>query len=341
MFNNYLEKVVNGTHLELNEMETAMRAIMEGNTTKSQLAGFLVGLRMKGETIDEITAAARVMREKAISISSERKLLIDTCGTGGDGKGTFNISTTVALILAGANLPVAKHGNRSVSSKSGSADVLESLGVKLDITPEQVEKCLDEVGIGFLFAPAFHKAMKHAIGPRKELGIRTIFNVLGPLTNPARASFQVMGVYHSELVESLAKVLQNLDVEAAMVVHGAGGIDEFSLSGENKVSYLKNNEIKNFTIAPEKIGFERVDIEKLAGGSPEENKNIILDILKGKKGPKRDVVVFNAAAAMLVTDLASDWKGGKQLAENIIDSKAALNKLNALIEFSNSFEVVT
>ncbi len=341
MFNTYLEKIVNGKHLELNEMETAMRMVMEGNTTNSQLAGFLVGLRMKGESIEEITAAARVMRKKAISISSQQKHLVDTCGTGGDGKGTFNISTTVALILAGADLPVAKHGNRSVSSKSGSADVLESLGVKLDITPEQVQKCLDEVGIGFLFAPAFHKAMKYAIGPRKELGIRTIFNVLGPLTNPARARYQVMGVYHPGLVEPLAKVLQNLGVKEAMVVHGGGGIDEFSLSGENKVAHLQDDKIKHFTIAPEEIGFNRVDIKKLAGGSPGENKEIIISILNGKKGPRREVVVFNAAAALIVTGLVSDWFEGKQLAENIIDSKVALNKLKELIEFTNSFEVVS
>lgn len=339
MFNTYLEKVVNGDNLELMEMETAMRAIMEGETTQSQLAGFLVGLRMKGESIDEITAAAKVMRDKAVSICTEKKFLVDTCGTGGDGKGTFNISTTVALVLAGANLTVAKHGNRSVSSKSGSADVLESLGINVELKPEQVQVCINEIGMGFLYAPVFHKAMKYAIGPRRELGIRTIFNVLGPLTNPARAEYQIMGVYHPELVTPLAEVLKNLGVQEAMVVHGAGGIDEFSLSGQNRAAHIKNNNIHNITVSPEDVGLNQVSLDQLKGGTPAENKQIILDILKGKKGPKRDVVLFNAAAAFIVTGLAADWKQGKQLAAEVIDSQAALNKVKELVDFTNSFKV--
>jgi len=336
MFNNYLRKVVNGENLMLNEMEIAMKMIMEGGTTDSQLAGFLVGLRMKGETIDEITAAARVMREKAIAIENGGKLLIDTCGTGGDGKGTFNISTTVALIIAGAGLTVAKHGNRSVSSRSGSADLLEALGVNIELSPERVQECLDRIGIAFLFAPSFHKAMKYAIGPRRELGLRTIFNVLGPLTNPARAKYQVLGVYHPGLVYPLAQVLKNLGVKAAMVVHGAGGIDEFSLEGNNRVAYLKDGAINDFMLNPEEIGLSKVSIDQIKGGSPDENRSITLSVLNGETGPRRDVVLLNAAAALIVMGLADDWKTGIKLAADTIDSRKALNKLNEIREFTNS-----
>ncbi|MFI5359712.1 MAG: anthranilate phosphoribosyltransferase [Halanaerobiales bacterium] len=339
MFINYLEKIVARRNLSLEEMETAMNIIMEGGATDSQLAGFLVGLSMKGETIDEITAAARVMRDKAISIKSNRDL-IDSCGTGGDCKGTFNISTTVALLMAAAGLNVAKHGNRSVSSKSGSADLLEALGVNINLSPDQAEQCLDEIGIAFLFAPHFHRAMKHAAGPRKELGVRTIFNILGPLTNPARTKYQVMGVYDPELVSPLAAVLRNLGVKSAMVVHGAGGIDEFSLAGENRVAYLHNGEIEEFYITPEEVGLERVGLEELLGGTAEKNKEITLAILKGERGAKRDVVLFNTAAAFLVTGLADDWREGIELAAEMIDSGKALRKLEEMIEYTNSLEVV-
>ena len=240
MFYKHLDKVVSREDLTLAEMEEAMAMVMEGKTTDSQLAGFLVGLRMKGETIDEITGAASVMRNKAARVKTEARDLIDSCGTGGDEKGTFNISTTTAIVMAAGGLNVAKHGNRSVSSKSGSADLLEALGVKIDLSPEAAGKCLDEIGISFLFAPHFHQAMKYAIGPRKELGLRTIFNILGPLTNPAMADYQVLGVYKEELVMPLAHVLKNLGLKSAMVVHGAGGVDELSLAGENKTAYLKD-----------------------------------------------------------------------------------------------------
>ncbi|NLJ83690.1 MAG: anthranilate phosphoribosyltransferase [Halanaerobiaceae bacterium] len=339
MFVNYLEKIVARKNLSLEEMETAMNIIMEGRATDSQLAGFLVGLSMKGETIEEITAAARVMRDKAIAIKSD-KLLIDSCGTGGDCKGTFNISTTVALLMAAAGLNVAKHGNRSVSSKSGSADLLEALGININLAPEQAEQCLDEIGIAFLFAPYFHKAMKYAAGPRRELGLRTIFNILGPLTNPARTKYQILGVYDPELVYPLAAVLKNLGVESAMVVHGAGGIDEFSLAGENKVAYLRNGDIEEFYIGPEEVGLQRTGLGELMGGTADKNRDITLAILKGERGAKRDVVLFNAAAAFLVSGLADDWQKGIELAAETIDSGRALKKLDEMIEFTNSLEVV-
>ena len=294
---------------------------------------------MKGETIEEITAAARVMRDKAIAIKSD-KLLIDSCGTGGDCKGTFNISTTVALLMAAAGLNVAKHGNRSVSSKSGSADLLEALGININLAPEQAEQCLDEIGIAFLFAPYFHKAMKYAAGPRRELGLRTIFNILGPLTNPARTKYQILGVYDPELVYPLAAVLKNLGVESAMVVHGAGGIDEFSLAGENKVAYLRNGDIEEFYIGPEEVGLQRTGLGELMGGTADKNRDITLAILKGERGAKRDVVLFNAAAAFLVSGLADDWQKGIELAAETIDSGRALKKLDEMIEFTNSLEVV-
>ncbi|MFW5971980.1 MAG: anthranilate phosphoribosyltransferase [Bacillota bacterium] len=339
MFNSYFEKVVAGENLSEQEMETAMRAIMEGEISECQIAGMLVGLRMKGETIDEITGAARVMREKAISINSSKELSIDTCGTGGDGSNTFNISTTVAFVLAGAGLSVAKHGNRSVSSKSGSADVLESLGVNLNLSPEQVEKCLDQVDISFMFAPVHHKAMKYAIKPRRDLGLRTIFNVLGPLTNPAAVNYQILGVYHPSLVVPLANVLKNLGVKSAMVVNGDNRIDEFTTTGSNKAAYLHDGIVEEINIEPEDIGLKRVDIEELVGGKPEVNKEIILNILNGEKGPKRDVVLFNAAAAFVVTNLADNWKAGIKLAEETIDSGKAYQKLLDLIEFTSSQEV--
>ncbi|MFW6389636.1 MAG: anthranilate phosphoribosyltransferase [Halanaerobiales bacterium] len=340
MFANYFEKVVRGNNLETDEMESVMSTIMEGKVSECQIAGMLIGLRMKGETIDEITGAARVMRKKAININCNNNYSIDTCGTGGDGSGTFNISTTVALVLAGAGLTVAKHGNRSVSSKSGSADVLEKLGVKLNLKPEQVEKCVNEIDIGFLFAPHFHKAMKYAVKPRKELGMRTIFNVLGPLTNPAFVNYQVLGVYHPTLVRPLAEVLKNLGVKSAMVVNGHNSVDELTLSGENKVAYLNEGKIKEMLITPEQIGIERASLKDLAGGQPEDNKNIIIDILNGKIGPHRNVVLFNSAAAFVVTGYADSWKQGVKIAEDIIDSGKALSKLNQLVEFTNSQELV-
>lgn len=340
MIDSQLERVVNGEDLELEEMEDAMQNIMEGRTTDSQLAGFLVGLRIKGETIAEITAAAKVMREKAISIDAGRGL-VDTCGTGGDGAGTFNISTTTAFVVAGAGLKIAKHGNRSVSSQSGSADVLEALGVKLSISPDQVEKCIAETGIGFLYAPALHKAMKHAIGPRKELGLRTIFNALGPLTNPAGADYQVLGVYDPKLVRPLAEALNNLGSRGAMVVHGSDGLDEFSLSGENLVSRVTEKGVESFIIAPEDVNLKRYPVTELTGGGPEENAAIIRSLLQGSKGPRRDVVLFNSAAALLVTGKVADWEEALDLAAATIDSGRAMEKLEQLVEFTRSAGVAS
>lgn len=337
MFNNHLDKVVSRKDLTLAEMEEAMTMVMEGKITDSQLAGFLVGLRMKGESIDEITGAAKVMRQKAAEVKTEAGDLIDSCGTGGDEKGTFNISTTTALVMAAGGLNVAKHGNRSVSSKSGSADLLEALGVKIDLNPKAAGQCLDQIGISFLFAPHFHQAMKYAISPRKELGLRTIFNILGPLTNPAAADYQVLGVYKEELVMPLAQVLKNLGLKSAMVIHGAGGIDELSLVGENKTAYLKDGELREFNFRPEDAGLKPAPLESILGGDPAENKKITLDILNGKKGPKRDVILLNSAAAFLVENKVEKIEDGVKLAAELIDSGRAARKLKELIECSNSF----
>ncbi|HLV08600.1 MAG TPA: anthranilate phosphoribosyltransferase [Halanaerobiales bacterium] len=339
MFKNYLEKVLSGRNLGLAEMEEVMRSLMGGNLTDAQIAGFLVGLRMKGESIEEIAGAARVMREKAIRIYSDKELLIDTCGTGGDRSGTFNISTTVAIVLAAGGLTVAKHGNRSVSSRSGSADVMEALGVNLKLAPEQVENCLNELNIGFLFAPNFHLAMRYAVGPRRELGTSTIFNILGPLTNPAFVKYQVLGVYDPNLVKPLAEVLGKLGIKSAMVVNGDNAVDELTLSGANRIAYFHDGELEEKELFPEELGLERAGLQALKGGNPEENRDIILGILKGEKGPKRDVVLLNSAAALIVCGLVSDWKEGLEMAADIIDSGKAHRKLLEFIEYSNVLEV--
>ncbi|MBL5982042.1 anthranilate phosphoribosyltransferase [Petrotoga sp. HWH.PT.55.6.1] len=335
MFNYYLQKVVKGENLSLDEMEQAMEMIMEGKVTHSQLSGFLVALHMKGETVEEITASAKVMKEKATPISIESGELMDTCGTGGDAKGTFNISTAVAFILAAAGVVVAKHGNRSVSSKSGSADVLESLGINISLPPSSVERCLKEINIAFLFAQDFHKATKHAAVPRKELGIRTIFNVLGPLTNPANIKYQLMGIYDPKLVYPIAEVLNNLGVKRAMVVHGSEGIDEFSLSGKNKVAFLNKGKIEKLEISPEDLGLEKYSIQEIQGGSAEENRRIILNIFNGEMGPKRDVVVLNSAAGLYVANKVNSLEEGISFAQEIIDSGKAMKKLKEMVEFTN------
>jgi anthranilate phosphoribosyltransferase len=335
MFNYYLQKVVKGENLSLDEMEQAMEMIMEGKVTHSQLSGFLVALHMKGETVEEITASAKVMKEKATPIYIENGELMDTCGTGGDAKGTFNISTAVAFILAAAGVVVAKHGNRSVSSKSGSADVLESLGINISLPPSSVERCLKEINIAFLFAQDFHKATKHAAVPRKELGIRTIFNVLGPLTNPANIKYQLMGIYDPNLVYPIAEVLNNLGVKRAMVVHGSGGIDEFSLSGKNKVAFLNEGKIEKLEISPEDLGLKKCSIQEIQGGSAEENKRIILNIFNGEMGPKRDVVVLNSAAGLYVANKVNSLEEGISFAQEIIDSGKAKKKLEEMVEFTN------
>jgi len=331
-----IKKVVNGENLSFEEAGAVMKQVMEGKATAAQIGSFLTGLSIKGETPDEIAGCAQIMREKATSINTIHPFLVDTCGTGGDGTGSFNISTTVAFVVAGAGLPVAKHGNRSVSSRSGSADVLEALGVKIDLSPLEVEFILNRIGIGFLYAPVFHKAMKHAIGPRKEIGIRSIFNVLGPLTNPARAKFQVVGVYDARLTEVIAMVLDQLGVESACVVHGAGGMDEISTTGPTKITQLKKGSITTRVITPEDFGFPRRKLSDLKGGDAGYNAEITKKVLAGKKGPHREIVLLNAAAALAAAGAAGDLHEGIKIAEQSIDSGSAMGKLEELIEISNS-----
>ena len=325
-------------NLTQEEAEAAMDEIMSGGATPAQIGGYLMALRLKGETIDEITGSARSMRRAANHPAVKTQGIIDTCGTGGDGVGTFNISTVVAFVIAGAGVPVAKHGNRAASSKSGSADVLGALGVNLNLTPEQAGECVDEVGIGFLFAPTFHPAMKHAIGPRRELAVRTIFNILGPLTNPAGAKRQLMGVFSPDLTETLANVLCQLGGEAAFVVHGDGGLDELTTTGPNRVSELRDGQVHTYTLDPQALGFKPADPADLLGGDPQHNAEIAYGILDRKvDSGKRDVVLLNAAAGLVASDKASDLKQGIAIAAESIDSGAALAKLNALIAHSQKF----
>ena len=324
-------------NISLSEVEMAecMKEIMEGKATDAQIGAFLTALRIKGETVEEITGAARIMREKATTIKAPDGVL-DTCGTGGDMSHTFNISTTTAIVVAGAGIPVAKHGNRSVSSQSGSADVLEALGVKIDLSPEKVEKCLFETGFGFLFAPLFHPAMKYAIGPRREMGIRTIFNILGPITNPAGAKRQVLGVFADKLTGILAMVLGNLGAVDAMVVHGEDGLDEISISNRTRVSRFKGGKAQNFYIEPEDFSIRRNKIEHILGGNKENNAVISLSILNGEKGPKRDIVLINSAIAFIVAGKTEDFKIALSMAADSIDSGRALKKLEEVKRVSNS-----
>jgi anthranilate phosphoribosyltransferase len=334
MIREAINLLVQNIHLSETEMAECMLEIMEGKATDAQIGSFLTALRIKGETVDEITGAAKVMRAKALTIAAPDNV-IDTCGTGGDVSGTFNISTTAAIIVAACGVPVAKHGNRSVSSKSGSADVLEALGVKIELSPEQVEICLFESGFGFLFAPMFHPAMRFGIGPRREIGIRTIFNILGPLTNPAKARRQVMGVFASKLTEPLAQVLGNLGAVDAMVVHGEDGLDEITITDGTRISRWNGSTVETFYITPEHAGILPAKRTALSGDSKEENARITLDILHGVSGPKRDIVLMNTAAALMVSGLANDLETGIALAADAIDSGKALAKLNQIRKLSN------
>jgi len=335
MIKEAINLVVSGISLSETEMAECMREIMEGKTTDAQIGSFLTALRVKGETVDEITGAAHVMRDKAAKIKAPEGVL-DTCGTGGDMSHTFNVSTTVALVLAAAGVPVAKHGNKAVSSKSGSADVLEALGVRIDLAPERVEQCLFETGFGFLFAPLFHPAMKYAIGPRREMGIRTIFNILGPITNPAGAKRQILGVFAGKLTETLATVLGNLGAEDAMVVHGEDGLDEITITDGTRVSRFAHGKVENFVFSPEDFGLNRGRREDLIGGDNRENAQITFRILQGEKGAKRDIVLINAAAALMVAGTSSDMKTAVSLAQEAIDSGSALKKLEEIKKVSNS-----
>ena len=337
-----IQKLVDRKDLTQDEAADAMQTIMSGNATDAQIAGFLVAMRMKGETPEEIASLALIMREFAENIHPEVEgTLVDTCGTGGDRAGTFNISTTTAFVVAGAGLGVAKHGNRSVSSQSGSADVLEAMGVNLEMTPEQVAQTIDEIGIGFLFAPKFHPAMRYAIGPRRELGVRTVFNILGPLTNPAGAAAQLLGVYDASLTELLARVLQQLGSRAAYVVHGFGKLDELTTEGPNQVSYFgvtpANGGILTEMLDPRELGFAPAQPEDLRGGDPDENARILRTVLASEdRGPCRDVVLLNAAAALVAGGAAADFREGTARAAESIDSGAALRALDGLIAYSQS-----
>jgi len=337
MIREAIARVTMRENLEQQEAEEVMTEIMRGDATPSQISAFLVALRMKGETPEEIAGCARVMRANALKVETKQKQLVDTCGTGGDGTGTFNISTITAFVLAGAGLAVAKHGNRSASSRCGSADVLEASGVKIDLGPEEIARCIDEIGIGFLFAPRFHPAMKHAAGPRREVGIRTMFNLLGPLTNPASASIQLLGVPHPDLTETLAQVLRLLGTARALVVHGADGLDELATTGANKVTHLCDGEVKTYHLDPIQLGLPSARLEQLKGGTVEENVRIMQEVLQGQKGPKRDTVLLNAAAALAIAGKVNDFNEGLALAVEVIDSGRAWEKLHQLTEMSQSF----
>ncbi|MDD2902015.1 MAG: anthranilate phosphoribosyltransferase [Syntrophales bacterium] len=345
-------KVVTRQDLTEEEMTRAMDIIMTGEATEAQIGAFITGLRMKGETVAEITAAAKVMRAKATripvndslvdldrdEINVDLETVVDTCGTGGDATHTFNVSTITAFVVAAAGLKVAKHGNRAVSSRCGSADVIEALGINLALTPEQVARCVKEVGIGFLFAPQLHGAMRYAIGPRREIGIRTIFNVLGPLTNPAGANVQVLGVYDAALTAPLAQVLGRLGCRSAFVVFGEGSFDEISIVGPTRVSQLADGMVRTYNIAPEDFGLERATLEDIKGGDVFENARIVRQVLQGGGGPKEDMVALNAAAVLVAAGLSPDFPGGIALARECINSGKATAKLEALIKKSKSFE---
>jgi len=331
-----IKTVIAGKDLAGDEMTAVMRQIMTGECTASQIGGFLVGLRMKGESVDEISAAAKVMRELATRVAVDSEHLVDTCGTGGDASGSFNISTASALVAAAAGAKVAKHGNRSMTSSSGSADVLEAAGVKLDITPQQVGECVEQVGVGFMFAPAHHGAMKHAIGARKELAVRTVFNVLGPLTNPAGAPNQVIGVFDGELVETMANVLKQLGSQHVMVVHAEDGMDEISISAPTRVAELKDGKVTTYTIEPADFGMRTAPLDSLRVGSAAESLAMIRGVLAGEPGPARDIVCLNAGAAIYVSGLADSLAAGVEAAKAAIDSGRAAEVLQNLVARTNA-----
>lgn len=330
MLPTFLRKVVEGQSLTEAEAYQAMHTIMAGEATPAQIAGFLIALRMKGETVEEIAGFVRAMREKAVKVPTQRRPLVDTCGTGGDRLNTFNISTATAFVVAGAGVAVAKHGNRSVSSQAGSADVLEALGVRLDMPPEEIGACIDEIGIGFLFAPALHPAMKYAIGPRREMGVRTVFNILGPLTNPAGATRQILGVFAPEWTEPLAEVLGRLGAERAMVVHGLVGMDEISTIGPTRISEWKGDHVETYLLHPRDVGLPEAREEDLAGSDPATNARWLWEVLEGRPGPRLDIVLLNAAAALQVAGVAGSWEEGWAQAREAIETGEALRKLEEL-----------
>ena len=336
MLKPYISALIDGKDLSGDESRQAMSLIMSGEATEAQIAGFLVALRLKGETVEEITGCARAMREAATSIDVGDLPVVDTCGTGGDEKGTFNVSTVAALVTAGAGVPVAKHGNRSVSSGSGSADVLERLGVNIEASPAVVEQCIREAGIGFLFAPLLHRAMKYAIGPRRQLGIRTVFNILGPLTNPAGARRQVLGIFSSELVETIAGVLHKLGAQKALVVHSLDGLDELSVCGDSLVAEVDEGGIRTWQLCPLSLGIPRAEQSDLLVDGPEQSAQVLRSVLSGKRGPCRDMAVLNAGAAIYVGGKSNTVEEGIAKASEAIDSGRAQQVLDKLIALSNA-----
>jgi len=330
-----IQTLVTGRSLSEQKAASVMEEIMSGEATPAQIAAFITALRMKGETVDEIVGLAKVMRAKSLHVAIDEPV-VDTAGTGGDNLSTFNISTAAAFVAAGAGLKVAKHGNRAMSSRCGSADVLEALGVRIDLDAGQVKKCLQEVGMGFMFAPLFHPAFKYAVAPRKEIGIRTVFNILGPLTNPAGARAQILGVADVSLLEKLARVLKGLGCNHALVVHGEDGLDEVTIGGKTRVCELKNGLIKSYFISPEDFGLSRGDLDRLKGGTAVENAAIIRRIFGGDRGPQRDVVLLNAAAVLLAGDRVKTLKEGVALAQEVIDRGHAQAKLEQLIKLTQS-----
>jgi anthranilate phosphoribosyltransferase len=347
MITDALHKIVaHRANLTRDEARDVMGSILRGEATDSQIGAFLVSLSMKGETVDEIVGFAQAIRAAAIPLplhkdhaldvsGTERDALVDTCGTGGDASGTFNVSTATALVVAGAGVRVAKHGNRSVTSQCGSADVVEALGVKLSLPVEQVAACLEQVGIAFLFAPAMHSAMKHVQPVRRELRLRTVFNLLGPLTNPANASAQVVGVYSESLVEKLAEALCQLGLDRALVVHGEDGLDEITISGKTKVAEVRDGKVRSYEVTPEEFGLQRAPLSSISGGDATTNAAIIREILDGVRSPRRDIILLNAAAALVASGKANSIAEGVPLASESLDSRAALKKLEALIAFTN------
>jgi anthranilate phosphoribosyltransferase len=341
-----IRRVVEGQHLNRSEAESVMNEIMTGKATDAQIASFLTALRMKCETVDELIGFARVIREKASPVrphgpvaasfsGTDRDMLVDTCGTGGDATGTFNISTATAFVVAGAGIRVAKHGNRSVSSLCGSADVVEALGIRIDLPPDAVARCIDEVGIGFLYAPLLHEAMRYVVLARREMKIRTVFNLLGPICNPARATAQVLGVYNEDLTEIMAQVLCELGSERAFVVHGSDGLDEITISGESKISEVRDGEVRTYYVTPEDFGISRSPINAIQGGDARQNAAIIRDILSGQRGTRQDVVLLNAAAGLVVGGKASGLHEGILLARESVQSGSALSCLDRLVELTH------
>lgn len=336
MIKEAISALVSGQSLSMDGAAQVMSEIMEGQVTPAQFGAFVTALRLKGETVEEIAGLARTMRSKAIQVRVNGPL-VDTCGTGGDGSATFNISTVAAFVVAGAGLKVAKHGNRAMSSQCGSADVLEALGVKIELTAQQVERCLEEVGIGFMFAPAFHPAMKYAAAPRREIGIRTVFNILGPLTNPAGAKAQVLGTADGSLLEKMALVLKSLGCGHALVVHGEDGLDEVTNTAKTHICELKGGHIQSYSINPEDFGLPRANLKELKGGTAEQNAAQLRGLLAGASGPPRDIVLMNAAAALLAGDRVASLGPGIDLSREAIDSGRALAKLEQLIKLTQSF----